>query len=228
MTDAEVIGIKNRISIILQANSGAAPSVINSLLPTTIKSLQGKLYEAHILALICENLVTKENCTIQLVCGSNPVLKQKGSPINRSFPYFKISKNGSPFGELFTDTYFKTLSYSLKGTAMNPVRGDYHELDIAMITPGKTGYPAHDEIMLAVECKNTSIKKHIIREVLGFRRELSFYNGTTNPTHFQSWPVDFVSADPASVHMLYCSDKAVNNYQSNCLRFGILTEYFKM
>jgi len=228
MTEAEVLKIKNKITTILQTNSGIAPSVINSLLPTSVKSLQGKLYEAYILALICENLVTRENCTIKLVQGANPILKQKGSPINRNYPYFEVSKNGYLFGELFTDTYFTTLSYSLKATLNNPVRGDYHELDIAMIMPGKNSYPKHDEIMLAVECKNTSVKKHIIREVLGFRRELSFFKGLNYPTHFQNWPANSIASSPGSVHMLYCSDRAVNNYQSNCLRFGILTEYFKM
>lgn len=216
---------KSDITNILQKNVGIAPSRIKTLLP--VKGLQGKLYEAHVLAKICENLVTQEKLSLRLVNGTKLMLKQKGSPINRAFPHIKVAKNGADFAELWTDIYFNTLSYSL-GRRRGVFYGDYHELDLALVKPGLTNYPQHDEILLAVECKNTSIKKSIIREMLGFRRELSFYNDRPKATSFTVWPTSSVYANPGSVHMLYCSDSNVTRYAPNCLTFGILLQYHKI
>lgn len=221
-----VVQAKADITNILQKHANIAPSRIQTLLP--VSSLQGKLYEAHVLATICENLVTKEGLSLSLVNGTKLRLKQKGSPINRTFPHIAVYKNGTLFGELWTDIYFNTLSYSLNGGSGFATYGDYHELDITLVRPGITGYPQHNEIFLAVECKNTTIKKSIIREMLGFRRELSYYHGSLHTTNFSTWPIDQVHANPASVHMLYCSDRNVTRYAPNCSTFGILLQYHKI
>ena len=81
--------------------------------------------------------------------------------------------------------------------------------------------------MLAIECKNTSIKKSIIRELLGFRRELSLLQSLRS-TNFSVWPTNLTPSEPNSVHMLYCSDSRINRYITNCSIFGILLEHHKM
>lgn len=225
LTKAAITKIKKRITTVLKNNAGIAPARTNTLLP--IKSLQGKLYEADVLAKICENLVTREGVTITLSGGSNLMLKQKGGPINRTYPYFKVWKGKVLFGEIFTDVYFDTLSYQRKGNPLKKTNGDYHELDIALLQPNLTGNPKHSDVMLAVECKNTSIQKSIIRELLGFRRELSVLAPNVS-TNFTTWPASTTNSVPNSVHMLYCSDVRVNRYISNCLEFGVILEHYKM
>lgn len=222
LTPADISRIKKQITFILQAYASVAPARTNTLLP--IRSLQGKLYEAHVLATICERLVTQEGFRITLVGGRNLMLKQKGGAINRAYPYFKVWKGGTLFGELFTDVYFNTLSYQIKGYPSAQSHGDYHELDIALLKPGQNGYPQHSEVIIAVECKNTSIKKSIIRELLGFRRELSFYHNSI-PTNFSKWPAVCINANPNSIQMLYCSDRRISRYASNCLEFGIILQH---
>ena len=225
MTTTDIARIKKKITTTLRINAGIAPARTRTLLP--IKNLQGKLYEAHVLATICERLVTAEGLRITLVGGPNLVLKQKGGPVNRAYPYFQVWKGATLFGELFTDIYFDTISYHYKGAHPTRSPGDFHELDIALISPGLTGHPRPDEILLAIECKHTSVEKSIIRELLGFRRELSFFS-KPRLTHFSTFPAPFVNADPNSVHMLYCSDRNVTNYASNCLQFGIILQHHVM
>ena len=226
MTAAEIRRIKGQISNVLQSHAGVSPSRATGLLPT--RSLQGKLYEAHVLATIIEQLVTKEGLQISLVGGAVLMLRQKGGQINRTYPYFEVRSGGRLIGELFTDTYFSTISYERRGSPPNPTFGDYHELDIAFLTAGLHGYPKYSDVLLAVECKNTSIKKSIIRELLGFRRELAFYRGRNQMTQFNTFPTNQTKSDPNSVHMLYCSDWRVNRYAINCLEFGILLEHHRM
>lgn len=226
MTAADVARIKGQITSILQANAGVSPTQTANLLP--IRSLQGKLYEAHVLATIIENLVTQEGLQVTLVGGSVLMLRQKGGQINRTYPYFEVRKGGVLFGELFTDTYFATISYQKRGAPLRKTYGDYHELDITLLQPNLTGYPQHTDVMLAIECKNTSIKKSIIRELLGFRRELAFYTGAMQPTYFTTFPTNQTMSDPNSVHMLYCSDSRINRYNVNCLQFGILLQHHRV
>lgn len=225
MTAADIVRIKEQITTTLQAHTGVSPARTLSLLPT--KSLQGKLYEADVLATICERLVTQEGLRVSLVGGRILTLRQKGGQINRAYPYFQVWNGTTLFGELFTDIYFATLSYQMRGAPARKTNGDYHELDIALLKPNQTGYPQQTEVMLAVECKNTSIKKSIIRELLGFRRELSFLQGA-RPTNFSAWPTNITPSNPNSVHMLYCSDNRISRYINNCLQFGIILQHHRM
>lgn len=226
MTGADVARIKGQIATILQRNAGVSPARTINLLP--IRSLQGKLYEAHVLSIIIENLVTQEGLHVTLIGGSILTLRQKGGQINRAYPYFEVRDGELLFGELFTDTYFATISYQMRGGPLRKTNGDYHELDIALLQPNLTGYPQHTDVMLAVECKNTSIKKSIIRELLGFRRELAFYTGVMQRTHFTTYPTNQTMSDPNSVHMLYCSDNRINRYIANCFQFGILLQHHRI
>jgi hypothetical protein len=225
MTQAQIRNIKSRITSVLQTHAHVAPAQSATLLP--IRGLQGKLYEAHVLATICQGLVSVEGLRASLVNNGSLRLKQKGGPINRQYPYFKFFRNKALFGELFTDIEFTSLSHHLNGAA-HISNGDYHELDIALLQPNCAGRPSYNQVLLAAECKNTSIKKSIIREVLGFRRELSFYSQHPNSTQFAFWPTSTTNSNPNSVHMLYCSHQRVNRYLQNCLRFGILLVHHRI
>lgn len=224
MTVTQIDDVKNRISNILNKYAGINPIRSNQFLSNDV--LPGKLYEAYVLAHVCRSLVKKEKLEVRLVNGSSLVLKQKGSGINRKYPYFQVYKAGSLYAELFTDTYFYTLSHFVRGgTSHQP--GDYHELDIALLRPNISNYPKHSDILIGIECKNTSIKKNIIREVIGFRRELSLLPKNKILTGFSFWPAPTIMANPSSVHIFYCSDPSVRKYESNCEVFGILIKFLK-
>jgi len=228
LTEAEVTGIKSRITDLLTRYAATTASVARGLVDITENSLQGKLYEAWVIATVCEALSTREGLRIELIGGSKLTFKQKGGPINRNFPYFKVFRGTQLIGELFTDTYFYTMSREKKGSYGSHDHGDYHELDIALIRPEISGIPKYDEVLLAIECKNTSIKKSIIREVLGFRRELSYLYEIRGATAFRHWPADKVYAQPGSVHMLYCTDPNVLRFKENCFIFGTLLEHLQL
>ncbi|MGL2966286.1 hypothetical protein [Flavobacterium sp. XGLA_31] len=226
LAQSEINRIKHEIAATLKSAAGLSARRTSKLLP--VNGLRGKLYEASVLAHVCEKLVTQENLTLKLVGGSKLMLKQKGGPINRAYPYFEIYKNKILWGELFTDLYFNTLSYLFKGSINPQIPGDYHELDIAIIEPNLSNKPQNDKIFLAIECKNTTCEKSMIREVLGFRRELSMFEYTLQRTNFTNWPSPAIYSDPNSIHMLYCSDKNVTKYELNCNRFGILVKHYEM
>lgn len=219
LTSTDVVRIKTQITNLLKKNAGMSPAQVTGILP--VKDLQGKLYEAHVLSVIIENLATQEKCTIKLVNTGKLMLKQKGSPLNRTYPYFEVWKGGSLIGEIFTDTEFTSLSCSLRKAKVS--NGDYHELDIGLFTPGCMDgkRPSYNEVLLAVECKATVFEKSIFREVLGFRRELSMLKNK-HKTIFNVWPIDEVPAVPSSVHLCYSTDGAIRRYSDNAIEFGIL------
>lgn len=226
LTSTDIVRIKAQITNLLQKNAGMSPAQVTGILP--VKDLQGKLYEAYVLSVIIENLTTKEKCTIKLVNPGKLALKQKGSPLNRTYPYFEVWRSGTLIGEVFTDTEFTSLSCFLRKATIS--NGDYHELDIAMFTPGCAAgiRPSFVDVLLAVECKATVFEKSIFREVLGFRRELAMLDKNMNKTIFNIWPIDKVSANPASIHLCYSTDGAVRKYRDNALEFGILMICEKM
>ncbi|PZR26065.1 MAG: hypothetical protein DI538_26805 [Azospira oryzae] len=211
----DVARIKGKIAQSLQSHAAMSPAKTNEVLPA--KNLQGKLYEAYVLSLIITNLHLQEGFDIRMINSGAFTFKQKGAPINRSYPYFEVRRGSQLEGEIFTDTEFSGLSSMGKA----PSSGDYHELDIAMFVPGQTGRPMMNTILLAAECKATAFEKSTFRELLGFRREMAFLSGFRS-TFFLKWPTDQTPSNPASVHLCYSTDKAINKYRLNALYFGIL------
>ena len=195
--------IRKRITRAFNKKLGISRKDAKRLLP--IKDSHGKLYEAYILAHVCGELKNKEGVSLKLSKGSKISFKQKGGPINRKYPYIEVIKSLKTIGEIHLDVEFMTLS-SMNAVSPNE-RGYYHELDIAMFKPNlpNLARPKHDEVYLAIECKNTAMKKSYLREVLGLRRELSFLQTFTYSTIFQNWPKDELGVNPASCIFLYFS-----------------------
>lgn len=57
------------------------------------------------------------------------------------------------------DIYFTTLSSSRRSGAPGSRRGDFHELDLALLVPDVKSRPEPEEILIAIECKNTTLQK---------------------------------------------------------------------
>lgn len=227
MSTTEINKTKRKITNILKKYAKVSPSRSRGLL--NINDLVGKLYEASVLAEVIEKLVKEENLRVSLVDNGRILrFRQKGGSIDRSFPYFQIWRDGKLFAELFMDIYFNTLSSKERTSASGDNRADYHELDLAVIIPDIQDKPNPEEIMIAIECKNTTLKKSTMRELLGFRRELSYLRNSEQ-TVFKKWPAKFINANPASVHMLYTTHSEIlKHYRSNFDVFGIMLIHHRM
>jgi hypothetical protein len=196
---------------------GIPSSVTQGLVPTTVSA--GKLYEAHVLSLVIEKLVTREGYNLVLAGGNKLQLKSAPGPINRSYPRIELRRSGVCVAELWTDVEFLSLSHAARRSG-TLTKGDYHELDLIIVEPGQQGRPRHDSVWLGVECKNTGYQKGLLKEILGIRRELSLLTDTRS-TKFSTWPRSSVPADPASCLLVYATDADVLDYAAPGTVFGI-------
>ncbi|QQT62632.1 hypothetical protein I6I97_02090 [Sphingobacterium multivorum] len=223
-TSADFQKLRDKISDILAKNAQISPASVKTMLP--VKDLLGKIYESHVLATVIENLVSRERCIIKLINSGLYRLKQKGSSINKSYPYFEVYKGDVLIGEIFTDTEFTSLS-SQQITRSTSDNSDYHELDIVMFRPGCSNRPAYSDVLLAIECKATTFQKSTFRQILGFRRELGLL-AESSYTAFSNWPIPKVNSNPPSVHMCYSTDQKIERYKDNAFVYGILMVHEKM
>ncbi len=201
---------------------GAASAGSGSLVPAGW--LEGKVYEAWILSIILERLRVLENFTVTLVGGSKVHLKSGGGPINRNYPRFTLTRPGTASLEVWTDVEFSTMSFAMANaqglSGSIPGKPHKHELDIVVVPSGTSDYPAHDDIVIGVECKNTAFHKSMARAALGVRRELSMLS-SDNPTAFAAWPRDEVPANPPSVLLVFSTDPAVADYNLAGAFYGV-------
>lgn len=204
------------------------PNNLASSLPPQGQNVWGKLYEAKVLSLICEELVQQEQCSLTLISGACVTLKFGGGPINRSFPYVRVCRqDGSLLGEIFTDVFFVGQSHALSCSGHAPTAGHYHELDVVLVKAGVVGMPVPSEILLATECKATTYKKSFLRESLGVRRELSMMS-MNNATGFTTWPSATVPCIPSSCLLVYSTSVAVLNYSGPGGVYGIQLHHVAM
>lgn len=210
--------VKAKIESAIRRFATSSSSMAYGLVPHSLTS--GKLYEAHVLSIVIEQLCTQENLNITLVNSRFIPLKSSPGPINRIYPYFELRRGRSLVAEMWTDVEFTSLSYSQCGASRPVNRGDYHELDIVVTDPRVTGRPNHSQIWLGVECKNVGYTKGLLKEILGIRRELSLLH-RLKPTRFTRWPRSEVPAEPPSCLMVYSTDPVVSQYSDPGKVFGI-------
>lgn len=209
--------LKSKITKALRKGVRGKKKPIQDLLPDDFTP--GKVYEAYVLALICQRLKNREGLTLTLVGSKKIVLKSSPGPINNAYPHIRVTRQGAHIGDIWTDVEFTSLSASVQ-PAMPLNKGHYHELDLLFTTPKCSPRPLPEQILLGVECKNTGYQKSLLREILGVRRELSFLSHDT-PTAFSQWPRVEVPADPPSCLAVYSSDANVLSFSGPGLFFGI-------
>lgn len=212
----DLASLKSEIVNMLQDNVEASDESDYQVIKDDEKA--GKLYEAYILASICRSLKKEEGLRLELSVGEKVYLKRGTGPINRTYPCIEAYRGDDLVAEIWTDVCFISQSYlyTPKHKKSNPPQyGDYHELDILMVEPNLNYYPQPGQIWLGVECKNTGMRKGILKEILGVRRELSFITKEEIRTKFNKWPQTKARSNPASCLMLYSSDKAIENYHNS-------------
>jgi hypothetical protein len=214
-----VRGLKSKITRAFRRYAGAPSGRSFQAIPRALTS--GKLYEAYTLGLLAGKLTLNEGLDLRLAAGSYLRMRSSPGPIDRNFPRIDVYRQGAKIAEIWTDIEFLTLSYIRRGNPSSLTKGDYHELDIVMVDPNIRGNPSHQQIWLAVECKNTGYTKSLLKEILGVRRELSLLSHNVT-TRFVNWPCSTVPADPPSCLLVYATDAAVKEYSAPGETFGIL------
>ena len=211
--------VKEKIEALLRKfASASSQTAYGNVIPQSLTA--GKIYEAHVLSRVIEALSVQEGYGIILKNSTFLPLKSAPGPINRSYAYFEVRRQGMLCAEIWTDVEFISLSCVQRGNALSPDKGDYHELDILVADPGLSGRPQYTAVWLGVECKNTGYTKNLLKEILGIRRELSFLQNSQS-TRFSVWPRTAVPATPPSCLMVYSTDQAVSGYSGPGKVFGI-------
>lgn len=230
MTAVQRAAIIAQITAVFQAH-GPAPATL-AIQP--IKGI-GKLYELWVLAHLVGLLVGR-GLRVRIANGNSIRFRQSPGSIDRTRSWFEVSDASQRVvGEIMLDVEFETISFAGRLTqSIAPnflTQGDCHELDIALIEPGLLTQtrPNYGDVMLAVECKHTSMNKGFIRNVLGLRRELSFLHPprVANPI-LGAWPLRVDSNHPPSALLLFCNDPKVRNYRSITHTFDISLCYLPM
>lgn len=190
---------------------------------------KGKVYELYCLGRTIEYLTSIPGVTATYVRGSSVTL---GDPVSLDFKAspglidmgksrFVVSGNGLTL-ELHTDIEVMTLS-SYHGNGVTG-KSSYHEIDLVLVRNPQNGQrPLYNQVFLGVECKaHDPFKKPIVRQVLGARRELSFYRDLPEPSLLNYLGQSGnVKADPPSAFWLAFSDPRGLNYRSGPEEFGI-------
>lgn len=188
---------------------GAIPAALAQL-------TAGKVYELHVLGWLLQLLIGR-GWSISFH-GQSIVMKGSPGAIRQADAHFRIVHPKAGAAVIRTDIEVMTLSHHI-----DPVQdaSGYHEIDIVIVRPGTKGRPAHNELLLGIECKGVAnFRKSIVREVLGRRRELSY--ATDNVT----WGCildnsSSILARPASEYWLAYIDPKGDSYAQGPARFGV-------
>ena len=189
--------------------------------PSKLAGSEGKVYELYCVGKTVDYLTSFPGVSAKFVGKNSVDFKASPGMIDKKKSYFIVSGNGWNL-ELHTNIEVMTLS-SAHGNGVTG-KSSYHEIDLVLVLNPQDGErPSHDQVFLGIECKaHDTFKKGIVRQVLGMRRELSFYLDSPQPSllTFLGKPGD-VKADPPSEFWLAFSDPRGTNYRSGPEVFGI-------
>jgi len=188
--------------------------------PTLLRSGTGKVYELYCLARTVEYLASFPGVSIRF---NGRTVDFKASPglVDHSKSYFVVSGHGADL-ELHVDIEVRTLSSSGQTTVAD--RSSYHEIDLVLLDGVRNRErPAHDQIVLGVECKaQATFGKETVRQVLGVRRELSLLRYAPSKLDaFLSAQHRDISADPPSQYWLAFTDPRGMEYQAGPAMFEV-------
>lgn len=193
----------------------------------------GKLYELFVLSKVVTDLNNRGfNLNFVPSKAAPAKLKFKASPgmIKLSDAHFELRApySNSTAYRLFLNVEFDTLGHHHTASGWDYSRR--HELDI-MVTTATSGYPAHDQIALGVECKAVAkFTKDLLKEALGVRREMAFFTGLqqhSTLTLAGGRSPKVVAADPPSEFIVAFVDPKGSNYQMSPKVFGIEFEHLQ-
>jgi len=195
--------------------------------------MDGKLYELFVLSRVVTDLNNRGfNLTFVPSKAAPTTLKFKSSPgmIKLTDAHFELrapSSNNIVY-RLFLNVEFDTLGHHHTPSGWDNSRR--HELDI-IVTTADSGYPAHDEIALGVECKAVAkFTKDLLKEALGVRREMALFTGGQQASTLSLAAARShkkVAADPPSEFIVAYIDPNGSSYHVSPKVFGIEFEHLQ-
>lgn len=235
-THAADLTFNDEIARLLQLAS-AAP-----VLTFPVQKSAAKLYELAVLAEFLEEYKKATKGSVKLIQPKKGTPNTfAGSPASADkdkFAWFELTDNaGKVKAEAWVSVQFVGLSAALAkqnlaaGSSVNE-KASSHELDLSLITPEPTGvpprlYPKHTDVLAAVSVKHvSSLAKESIREALGFRREMGFYNGDSGSSTC-GWLQPDVPCDPPSPLYLASSAENFEDYDGHIDQLGIYPRFVK-
>lgn len=211
----------------IQAVFNQANGAISSVQAAAFAALSdGKLFELYVLSEVLADLHLR-GCPASFV-GTSLAFKAGPGKIKLADPHFEVYPPRGPLLRLFVDIEFRTYGSQNQSTADNSFT---HELDVVLTTQD-SGYPVHNEIALAVECKSTAnFKKTLLKEALGVRRELGLL-ARPRASYLSRWgcrpPVIVPAANPAAEVWFAYLDPKGSDYQISPRAFGIQFRHFPL
>lgn len=181
---------------------------------------RGKLFEFFALGKTLENLRSR-GYTITLQGGGVLDLKQGPGKIQPGETHFEATFRGTRLC-VYTDIEVVTL-----GSTITKTKGlcSYHEIDIVVVECGIIGRPRYDDLYLGVECKSHPvITKNIVKEVLGIKREISYFSQVKRQARMParpSYPSVMVNSNPSLEYWLAHMDPTASRYAQSPGAFGI-------
>jgi hypothetical protein len=181
----------------------------------------GKAYELYCLSRLIE--ILNKNYGYDILFKGNTIkFKAKGSDINTSYPYFEVRSGSRLLFHIYTDTYVSSLGSCISGISD---LSEKNEADILIVEDDVTGRPKPSDVVLILECKVRSIfVKANVREILGMRRELSYFSKNDrsklsffSPSNF----IKLVPANPESEYWFAYPLKNGDDYKQSPAVFGI-------
>ena len=208
---------------------------------------ENKVYEIFCVYKLLKYLKKRYSIKIYYRGKSKMVIRQGGArgKINKGkYAYFEITNDDRSIRlEIHMNVYFRTLGSHLKKNKFRLKKmkdvwrefpSHYHELDIILIENGKDNtMPRYDDIILGIECKHHStMDKRVIREILGVRRELSFFHSSGIPSRldciFNHKNSHKINAYPSSILWLAHRNKKISNYKTSPRVFGVEMKNWKL
>ena len=188
--------------------------------PDLVRRGPGKVYELYCLAKTVEFLQSHAGVSVRFV-GTRVDFKSSPGKIDKTKSYFVISGHGWTL-ELHTDIEVRTLSSTHVAGA--PDLSSYHGIDLVLVERAQNGQrPAHNQIVLGVECKSqANFEKEILKQVLGVRRELSLFG--VAPSSLQALlhgKYHNIYANPPSEYWLAFTDPKGGRYRKGPTMFAI-------
>ncbi|MFN3352947.1 MAG: hypothetical protein ACK4Z5_05000 [Brevundimonas sp.] len=191
-----------------------------------------RVYELRCLLQLIDKLSARQPyLRFVLSSGSDVMLRSKGGPIDRNADACVEVQNagGAVLAELWSNVEFWALSYVRSGRPMfsGPTYARAHELDLVLLSPGVTGRPTPDDILIGVEAKHRPYGKSLLKELLGIRREMTF-RGPPRSNPWQWWSPVGLQAKPPSGLVSWCAYPSVTHYTQASDYYGILMEHLPL
>ena len=182
---------------------------------------EGKVYELYCLGKTIDYLTSFPGVSARYVGNKSIDFKRGPGLIDTSKSYFIVSWNGREL-ELHTNIEVKTLSF-VHGRGVAG-KSSHHEIDLVLLLDPVNGErPSYKKVVLGIECKaHGTFEKGFVRQVLGMRRELSFYEDFPLPSllTFLGIPSK-VRARPPSEFWLAFPNPEGKSYESGPNVFGV-------